>query len=59
MFVLVFSVSHSNALAATMPSSVIHMDVHQACSDSGRRTRSVSDSWDTDFSDDEEANKVR
>jgi hypothetical protein len=60
MFVLVFRVGHNNAPAVSMPSGVVHiMDIHQACSDSGRRTRSISDSWDTDFSDDEEASKVR
>jgi hypothetical protein len=60
MIVHVFRVGHSNAPAASMPSGVVHvMNIHQACSDSGRRTRSISDSWDTDFSDDEETNKVR
>lgn len=60
MFVLDFRVGHRNAPAASMPSGVIHiMDVQEVCSDSGRRTRSISDSWDTDFSDDEEASKVR
>lgn len=55
-----FTVGHSNAPAASVPSGVVHvMDIHQACSDSGRRTRSISDSWDTDFSDDEEASKLQ
>ncbi|XP_023706055.1 protein piccolo isoform X3 [Cryptotermes secundus] len=54
-----FTVGHNNAAAASMPSGVVDsLDVHQACSDSGTRTRSISDSWDTDFSDDEEASKA-
>jgi hypothetical protein len=60
MFVGVFRVDNSNASATGVPPIVMHIkDVHQVCRDSGRRARSTSDSWDTDFSDDEEASKVR
>jgi hypothetical protein len=53
MFVGVFRVGNSNASATGVPPIVMHIK------DSGRRARLNSDSWDTDFSDDEEASKVR